>query len=47
MKVYVYEVNYMIDVYGFDEISLVDCGLEFIKYFCGLWMWFLLYFYGL
>lgn len=42
-----HQANYMIDAYGFDEISPADCGPELTKHFRGLRMWLPLHLHGL
>lgn len=46
VKAHAHEANYMIDAYGFDEISPADCGPELTKHFRGLRMWFPLHLHG-
>ena len=42
-----HQANYMIDAYGFDEISPADCSPELTKHFRGLRMWLPLHVHGL
>ena len=42
-----HHASYMIDAYGFDEISPADCGPELTRHFRGLRMWLPLHFHGL
>lgn len=47
VKAHTHEANYLIDAYGFDEISPADCGPELTKHFRGLRMWLPLHLHGL
>lgn len=42
-----HQASYMIDAYGFDEISPADCGPELTRHFRGLRMWLPLHLHGL
>lgn len=47
IEAHTHQASYMIDAYGFDEISPADCGPELTKHFRGLRMWLPLHLHGL